>query len=345
LIDPIEQGESAKDPPLEHVCQDRENTEDAHKAHGGKGRDKQRSRRLKLSFEELLAKYEKKAEANITNQPKKVQSSRLPPKRKSQEWNWQGSRSHVAATYSSFKQPIPKSYEPQPTYFHPYLYWGWFDQEAHVPPYFRPQYIEYAAPKHSERSSSCKDYFDQNRSGALPKKKVVKQVYRVKYDGRKKKSSDLNLTIEKPITLLKNSDIDGKDMGNSSIDILDAKSQQKKVRVPKIKEELLLSKTKIKPRCSLGLPKWQEKKLHKLSAEKLKEKGLVGVPKGSIQAQKDDAQASGATKAKERKRFKKQLLSWRFAPNHQNHWSWHHPYSLPMQTWNSSPGMHGYPSF
>jgi len=230
----------------------------------------------------------------------------------------------------------------QPTYFHPYSSWGWFDQEAHVSPYFRPQYIEYAAPRHSERSSSCKDRFDQNRSGAQPKKKVVKQVYRVKYDGRKKKSLDLNLTIEKPITLLKNPAIDGKEVRKSSINILGATSEQKKVGVPKIKKDLPLSKTEIKPIYSIGLPKWQENKLQKLSIEKLKEKGLAWVSKASIQAQKDDVQASGATKAKERRRFKKQLPSWRFAPNHQNYWSWHHPYSLPMPMWNSSPSMHGY---
>jgi Leucine-rich repeat (LRR) protein len=44
--------------------------------------------------------------------------------------------------------------------------------------------------------------------------KVVKQVYRVKNDGRKNKISDLNSTIEKPITLLKNLPIDGKEVGN-----------------------------------------------------------------------------------------------------------------------------------
>jgi hypothetical protein len=53
------------------------------------------------------------------------------------------------------------------------LSWGWFDQEAHVPSYFGPQYIEYAAPRYSERSSSYKDRFDQNRSRAQPKKKVL----------------------------------------------------------------------------------------------------------------------------------------------------------------------------
>ena len=123
LIDLVEQGESAKDPPLEHVCQDGEK-EDARKANGGKGRDKQRSRRPKLSFKELLAKYEKIAKTNVTNRPKKIQLSKLPPKHKSQEWNWQGDRSHAAATYSPFEQPITMSYGPQPVYFHPYSSWG-----------------------------------------------------------------------------------------------------------------------------------------------------------------------------------------------------------------------------
>jgi hypothetical protein len=82
-IDPIEQGESAKNPPLEHVYQDGEKEEDAHKANGGKGRDKQRNIKPKLSFRELLAKYKKIAEANVTSRPKKVQSSSLSPKCKS----------------------------------------------------------------------------------------------------------------------------------------------------------------------------------------------------------------------------------------------------------------------
>ena len=71
-IDPIEQEKSAKDSPLEHVDQDGKRKEDPYIAIGGKGRDKQKSRRPKLSFEELLAKYKKVAEANVTNRPKKV---------------------------------------------------------------------------------------------------------------------------------------------------------------------------------------------------------------------------------------------------------------------------------
>ena len=70
---------------MEHVYEDGEKREDAHRADGGKDRDKERTRRSKLSFEELLVKYKKEAEVNVINRPKKVQSSRLSSKRKSQE--------------------------------------------------------------------------------------------------------------------------------------------------------------------------------------------------------------------------------------------------------------------
>jgi hypothetical protein len=136
------------------------------------------------------------------------------------------------------------------------------------------------------------------------------------------KSSDLNSTIEKPITLLKNPANDGKEVEKLSIDVVGSKFKQKKMKVLKIKKELLLSKIEVKPTCSIGLPKWQEKKLQKLSAKKIREEGFAWVPNGSIQAHKDDAQVSGATKAKERRRrFEKQLPSWKFTPDHQSHWS------------------------
>ena len=57
----------------------------------------------------------------------------------------------------------------------------------------------------------------------------VTQIYRVKCDGPKK-SSHLNIIIEKPITVLKNLASDGKEAGKVRDDILDAKSEQKKVK-------------------------------------------------------------------------------------------------------------------
>ena len=102
----------------------------------------------------------------------------MPPNRKSQEWNWQGDRSHTTATYSPFEQPITMSYGPQPVYFYPYSSWGWFDQEAHVPSYFRPQYVNYVAPTNSKKSSYCKDHFDRNQldSIGLDGKKVLNRL-------------------------------------------------------------------------------------------------------------------------------------------------------------------------
>jgi hypothetical protein len=59
--------------------------------------------------------------------------------------------------------------------------------------------------------------------------------------------------------LLKNLAIDGKEVEKSSIDVVGAKFEQKKMKVPKIKKELPLSKIEARPTCSIGLPKWQEK--------------------------------------------------------------------------------------
>jgi hypothetical protein len=63
-------------------------------------------------------------------------------------------------------------------------------------------------------------------------------------------------------------------MVKSSICILYTKSEQKKVKVPIIKEDLPLSRIEIKLICSTDLPKWQKKEVT-LSAEKLKEKDLI----------------------------------------------------------------------
>ena len=60
-INPIEQEESAKDPPLKHVYQDKEKKAYAHRADGGKDHDKHQSKMPKLSFDELVAKNKKEA--------------------------------------------------------------------------------------------------------------------------------------------------------------------------------------------------------------------------------------------------------------------------------------------
>jgi hypothetical protein len=89
-----------------------------------------------------------------------------------------------AASYSPFEPSIPVSYAPCPTSAHPYLSWGWSDSWAHTPSYFRPYHVEYAAPRRPSRARQPyveSDRFEyKNRSSAQNKKKVVKQVYKVK---------------------------------------------------------------------------------------------------------------------------------------------------------------------
>nr|TKW26557.1 hypothetical protein SEVIR_3G198000v2 [Setaria viridis] len=116
---------------------------------------------------------------------------------------------------------MPVPYAPHPTSFHPLSSWGWNDPWAHIPSYFRPYHVEYAAP----REPSCarqpyveNDHFEQkDRSSVQKKKKVVKQVYRVKRDGHKDKSSNLNLINEKLISVLSTSAINSKKRKNQPL--------------------------------------------------------------------------------------------------------------------------------
>ena len=109
----------------------------------------------------------------------------------------------------------------------------------------------------------------------------------MKKDGCKNTRSDLNTIDEKPIDELKTSAIDGKEKGKLSVDIPSV-DEQSMLKGPRVKKEVPLSKTEAQPRCSLDSSYWQRKKLHKLSAQELKEKGMVWLPKGSIQTQNKD---------------------------------------------------------
>jgi hypothetical protein len=68
-----------------------------------------------------------------------------------------------------------------------------------APSYFHPNCITYRETKIDEPSPMRNDQFDhKNRSTLNNKRKVVKQVYRVKKDGRLNKNLDLILDKKKP---------------------------------------------------------------------------------------------------------------------------------------------------
>jgi hypothetical protein len=234
------------------------------------------------------------------------------------------------------------SYAPYSTNAHPYSSWGWSDSSTHTPSYFRPYHVDYAAPRrpsHARQPYVENDRFEyKDRSSAQNKKNVVKQVYRVKRDGRKDKSSNLNSINEKPINVLITSVIGGKGKEKSSVDTPSAKSEQKEVKRSKNKRGVLLSKIEAKSSHLLGLSNWQRKKLQKLpkklqklSAQELRKKGMAWIPKGRIRTHDmGNDQARGATQLKEKKRYERQSSKLRFVPNHQNYWSLPSSFTLQM---------------
>ena len=128
-----------------------------------------------------------------------------------------------------------------------------------------------------------------------------------------------------------------------------AKSEGKKLRVHKVKQELPLLQTKSQPGCPLGLSYWKKKKLQKLSAQELRKRNMAWVPK-RINQNKNDVCASIATstiKVKKEKNGSNKLLSQRCGSQHQNLQLAHHPFSSTMSLMplpsNSSIVMINYP--
>ena len=94
-----------------------------------------------------------------------------------------------------------------PPYAHidPYSSWDMYHTRAHSPSYFRPSHQYYAPPRRSTfEQSRVKDHFNHKESvqSSRKKKEVVKQVYRVKRDGRKCAASDLISNNKEPIKVL-----------------------------------------------------------------------------------------------------------------------------------------------
>jgi len=85
------------------------------KSIGGKDHFEHKSRKPKLSFDELLAKYLKGNETKRANRSNDFRSSRLPPKPKSRSWNWQKKNLHAAASYFPLGPSMPIPQAPHPT--------------------------------------------------------------------------------------------------------------------------------------------------------------------------------------------------------------------------------------
>jgi hypothetical protein len=242
------------------------------KCFGGEGRYKQKGKKPKVTFEQLLPKYHKKIKAKDVDQTGNAKSSKAylkpfksPLKRKSRDQDCRGVEFHASTTYPPFGPPIPMQYSSAPLYFHPYPSWGWYDSNAYSLSYFRPRNIEYSSHFNFdfEKRSYDKDHFIyKNRSRAQNKNRMVKQIYVLKKDNRKAKRSDLNSCITDLEEVLDTSASSTQTIEKLTSDSPGTKSELNKPNVPK------------QPRSPLGLSIWN-KRLEKLSAQELKTRGMT----------------------------------------------------------------------
>ena len=100
---------------------------------------------------------------------------------------------------------MPMPWIPSYDHVNPYPSWDSYDARAHSSSYFRSSHKHYAAPKRSTfEQSHVKDNFNHKESvwSSMNKNEVVKQVYRVKRDGRKSATSDMISDEKKPSKVL-----------------------------------------------------------------------------------------------------------------------------------------------
>jgi hypothetical protein len=185
--------------------------------------------------------------------------------------------------------------------------------------YYAPCHFENAAPRRPQ--PHVKSRFDEtNRPDFQEKKKVVKEVYQVKRDNRKDKSSDLSSSDKKSNVTITNSANIGKDVKQQFDDAQAAKYEPMKLEVSKVERKLPMPKSKAQLSHPLGLPNWQMRRLQKLNVEELKAKNMAWVPKQSVQVHgKKDNEIKGAKETKRRRATKDHSPSQGFAPNHQNY--------------------------
>jgi hypothetical protein len=119
---------------------------------------------------------------------------------------------------------------------------------------------------------------------------MVKQVYLVKKDNRKAKSSDLNSCITEPEEVLDTLASSPKTIEKLASNSSGTKSELKKLNVPK------------QSRIPLGLSIWH-KRLEKLGAQELKKRGMTWALNGSSQdLGKDDAFGRSGVKVNKKKK-------------------------------------------
>jgi hypothetical protein len=144
--------------------------------------------------EKLPAKSQRQKIINDASRSKNSKCPKSSPKEKFHNENRQWSNSHKSMSFPPYGSSMPMPWEP---YFNMhYICPSWYySSYMPSPSYFCQTHRELVI---NEPSPMCNDHFNhKNRSTQKNKRKVIKQVYRVKKDGRLNKNSDLTLDIKK----------------------------------------------------------------------------------------------------------------------------------------------------
>ena len=146
---------------------------------GNKGRNKRKCKRSKITFAELLDKYQKKSEEKNAYRPNHAKKPRSPPRRKYEDWYWQSDNFNATYSYPYFGPSMPMPWMPPYAHIDTYTSWDRYDTRTHSTSYSRPSHQYYAAQRRSTfEQSSVKDRFNHKESvqSSRKKKEVIKQV-------------------------------------------------------------------------------------------------------------------------------------------------------------------------
>src|ERR1041385_8124854 len=156
---------------------------DARKTKESKGRGNCKGKKPKVTFAQLLEKYQKISEEKNAYRPSYSKASRSPPRRKTEDRYWQSDKFDTSYSYPYFGPPIPTSWIFPYAYMNQYPSRDMNNSRAHYPSYFEPSHQDYAAPRRStfDERLHNKDRFNRKESvrSSRKKKEVVKQVFQI----------------------------------------------------------------------------------------------------------------------------------------------------------------------
>lgn len=162
-----------------------------------KGRHKHQREKPKYN-KKLPAKSQRQKIVNDASRSKNSKQSKSSHREKFHNRDRQWNNSHKSMPFPPYGSPTPMPWES--CFNMPYSYSPWYYNSymPSLPRYLCSDYITYREPVINKPSPMHDDRYDQkNRSTQKNKRKVIKQVYRVKKDGRVNNNPDLTLDVEK----------------------------------------------------------------------------------------------------------------------------------------------------